>query len=413
VRRAACTNFGKIVKQISAELALSTLMQPFKALALDSHDSVRLHAVPLCIDFGSILDSTSRAAVLFPIVKSLCSDDCWRVRYMAADKFRELCDAVSSVPDSMSVLIDCYVSMLQDTEAEVRTAAASRVSEVSRLFESNIIVSRIIPAVISLASDPSQFARSALATNVMGLCSLLEPAQASELLVPLFLKLLKDEFPEVRLNIISKLDAVGSIIGLDQLSRSLMPAIIDLACDRKWRVRLTVIQHVPHLAKELGVELFEQRLSEICMAWMVDEVFSVREAATKNMTELIKVFGPEWAISYVAPRIKDMTSNTNYLHRMTALYTTSDFAESIRNQKLTEHMLPIVVGMLTDPVPNIRFNVAKTLEVILKTRIVSPSAIKATIEPALMTLMRDVDQDVRYFAQRAAKQIDPEHKSIT
>jgi len=332
---------------------------------------------------------------------------------MAADKFRELCDVVSVVPESIGVMTDCYVSLLQDGEAEVRTAAASHVANVSMLFGPEVIVSRIVPAVTALASDPSQFAGGALATNVMGICSLLDPKQASNLLVPLFLKLLKDEFPEVRLNIISKLDAVGNIIGLDQLSRSLMPAIIDLACDRKWRVRLTVIQHIPHLARELGVELFESRLSEICMAWMVDEVFSVREAATKNLTELIKVFGADWAITYVAPRIKEMTSNTNYLHRMTALYTTTDFAENIRSAALTENMLPIVLAMLTDPVPNIRFNVAKTLEAILKTCVLSPIVVKSTIEPALMTLMRDVDQDVRYFAQRASNYVNLEQKSIT
>jgi serine/threonine-protein phosphatase 2A regulatory subunit A len=59
------------------------------------------------------------------------------------------------------------------------------------------------------------------------------------------------------------------------------------------------------------------------MTWLGDEVFSVREAAVHNIAKLILLYGSDWARGHIVPRIKDLTSNSNYLHRMTSLYAAS------------------------------------------------------------------------------------------
>lgn len=62
---------------------------------------------------------------------------------------------------------------------------------------------------------------------------------------------------------------------------------------------------------------------------------------------------------------------------------------------------------MADPIPNIRFNVAKSLEVIAQTLgnlPQGPDVSQKQIMPAIESLKNDSDADVRYFANRASQQ---------
>ena len=68
-------------------------------------------------------------------------------------------------------------------------------------------------------------------------------------------------------------------------------------------------------------------------------------------------------------------------------------------------VLPVVIALSTDRIPNIRFNVAKALEV-LAIRLNDQSGgiqlIESGILPSLESLMKDKDADVRFFAEKAS-----------
>jgi len=101
-----------------------------------------------------------QAKVLLPLVHALCKDKSWRVRYMAADKFVSLCNAGFYKEDSKGEeMVDAFVNLLQDNEPEVRTAAANKVAEVSKVFGSQITVNRLLPPCKTLATDSSQYTR--------------------------------------------------------------------------------------------------------------------------------------------------------------------------------------------------------------------------------------------------------------
>lgn len=159
---------------------------------------------------------------------------------MVADKFTELQKAVG--PEiTRTDLVPAFQSLLKDTEAEVRAAAADKVKDfcqnLDKQHQENIIMANILPCIKELVADPNQHVKSALASVIMGLSPILGRHNTIEHLLPLFLSQLKDECPEVRLNIISNLDCVNEVIGIQQLSQSLLPAIVELAEDSKWRVR--------------------------------------------------------------------------------------------------------------------------------------------------------------------------------
>lgn len=114
---------------------------------------------------------------------------------------------------------------------------------------------------------------------------------------------------------------MNQVIGVNQLSQSLLPAIFELAGDTKWRVRLAIIEYMPLLASQLGVEFFDEKLNSLCMTWLVDHVYAIREAAAKNLKKLVEKFGAEWAQNQVIPKVLAMATTTNYLHRLTTLYS--------------------------------------------------------------------------------------------
>jgi serine/threonine-protein phosphatase 2A regulatory subunit A len=79
-------------------------------------------------------------------------------------------------------------------------------------------------------------------------------------------------------------------------------------------------------------------------------------------------------------------------------------SSALSPEVLRDMILPTVLNLANDPIPNIRFNVAKSLEQI--TPIVKSHASIAAIfgekiQPVLSKLVNDTDEDVRYYAQRA------------
>lgn len=108
-------------------------------------------------------------------------------------------------------LVPAYVKLLRDTEAEVRVAAAGKVSAVCQMLTPDRVITSIVPCVKELAADSSQHVRAALASVVMEIAPVLGKSATIEHLLPVFLSLLKDDFPDVRLNIISKLDQVNQV----------------------------------------------------------------------------------------------------------------------------------------------------------------------------------------------------------
>lgn len=65
-------------------------------------------------------------------------------------------------------------------------------------------------------------------------------------------------------------------------------------------------------------------------------------------------------------------------------------------------MLPMAVGMAADKVPNIRFNVAKSLSTM--SDLCGSDTTNKSIIPVLDSLMEDADVDVKYFARKSKDQ---------
>ena len=194
------------------------------------------------------------------------------------------------------------------------------------------------------------------------------------------------------------------MIGIDLLSQSLLPAIVDLAEDGKWRIRLAIIQHIPLLAKQLGVDFFSEKLASLCVGWLGDDISSIRHAAAVNLKELTAIFGAAWANEHLVPSISEIKQHQSYLRRLTAVQACSMMATAMDPVQARVELLPMILDMATDAVPNIRFNVAKGLEQMAP--VVGRSTVETQIRPVLAMLMEDLDRDVRYYAKQTMDAIE-------
>jgi len=140
------------------------------------------------------------------------------------------------------------------------------------------------------------------------------------------------------------------------------------------------------------------------MSWLGDNVYSIREAATVNLKRLTEVFGVEWARHAIVPKVLQMGGHPNYLYRMTTIFAITSLAPSLNTEVIRESVLGTVLSLVSDPIPNIRFNVAKALEVLATTLAASSDGKELAhtrIVPAVQTLKNDTDPDVRFFAGKA------------
>lgn len=126
VRRAAASHLGEFASKVEKEHITPDLIPMFQHIREDEQDSVRLLAIQNCVAFAKILTPKESATHVLPTIKSCTSDKSWRVRYMVADHFKSICEAMGAEV-VRSDLVGFFVKLTNDSEAEVRTAASFKV----------------------------------------------------------------------------------------------------------------------------------------------------------------------------------------------------------------------------------------------------------------------------------------------
>lgn len=465
VRRSAAANLPGIINQLT-DFTQTTpsdpnkvtnkdweiISQMFQSLIDDDQDSVKFLSIDVLIAileyFQKINDHSYNSDFLINSLK-LISDESWRVRYTAADRFSRIAENFTNEEGDLNKLIDPFISLMKDNEGEVRKAIAKQLPNFCKLLNnySNlkpIIPNKILPIVNELSQDPQENVRSSLALNVTELSSILSNQSTIDQLLPIFLNMLKDEFPDVRLNIISNLSIVNETIGINLLATNLLPAITELAQDSKWRVRLAIIEYIPKLADQLGQDFFNKELLSLCLSWLWDPVYAIREASVKNLKKITEIFGPEWAEKYIIDKLiyiknnsphnsnnndNDNDNNPNnddtihddnnddelnidfasFIIRITCLFTITELIPVMSDKIIVDKILPFINDLTNDSVPNIRFNLAssysKIAEALLKASTSHKSLVSNEIMAKLTGLSKDEDSDVRYFANKSIESI--------
>ena len=110
----------------------------------------------------------------------------------------------------------------------------------------------------------------------------------------------------------------------------------------------------------------------------------------------------------------ELATDNNYLKRMTMLFCINELCQAFSKTEIEQLLLPTIIKLSEDSVPNVRFNVAKTLgQIDIEAKVMEEKVSKFItfsmvvyfiffkVKPALKTLSEDKDADVVYYANQA------------
>ena len=268
-----------------------------------------------------------------------------------------------------NIVMACFVAILTDSEAEVRSAAVTHLARMIVWGGTKLYQHHIQALLPSLADDVVMEVRSKCALALMDTAAAPDHALDDTMILqhfgPLYESFLQDEFHEVQLQVLSNLHKIAHLLpGLSGVVASLL----QMSKATNWRVREAVARLLPHLAEARGLDFFNTVLLE--SAWLpllLDPVACVRSSIVAGMTLLVRVTGPEYVLSTLLPhhvRIFNQSSH-NYLIRVTILNAHIETALASPTPLWTEVLTQILRG-LADRVPNVRTVTARGLSRILQ-----------------------------------------------
>lgn len=400
VRKFAAINLKDFVKLLP-NTNENELLNFFKTLMKDEQDFVKLFLIDSLVAFAKVFSNNSQKLnnMIIPCLKSLAEDPSWRIRFTVSDKIVELGQYLGKDLNK-KYLLPYFIKFLGDAEAEIKTNAATRLAEYAILLDVDDIVGKVIPSIKPLASDNIQHVRASLASSILQLCPLIGKKYTNDHILSIFLLLLRDEFSDVRLALFKNLDEITKVIDIDSLSQSLLPALTDLAVDKNWRIRSASIEFLSFFARKMGESFLNDKFSKILLDWLLDRVYGVREAAVNCVRSLAEILGGPWTEKVLFPKIAVLQNNPNYLHRQSVLFTIMKLVGLLSQDALGKTVMPVLVTLHKDPVPNVRMNAARALKMIIP-YLKEKSAEKENGKKMLTQLAEDTDPEVKLIAKSA------------
>jgi len=402
VRRAAALHFGKFLAQLPLE-QVQELQPILEQLCNDEQDSVRLLAVACLADLGPKFPPEWTTQALLPIVKQGSTDMSWRVRHNLAKVFSDVANSLhlpsSGYESQKTLVMACFVALLQDQEGEVRAAAVGHLAKLVHWGGARLFDSHLQPLLGALADDVVVDVRSKCALALMDSSEggTLEDATIVKSFTPLLENFLQDEYPEVQLHVLKHLSRISHLF--TQMA-GVVTAILNMSKATNWRVREGVAQLLPHLAEARGMEFFSTVLLEPAwLALLLDPVADVRMACVMGLPQLCRVAGDDWMVQHLLNqhvKIYDHSSSS-YLLRVTILKGHAQMAVACKSGSLFFQATDQLLRGLTDKVANVRMVTAKGL-LEVATNECDADVIGSKIRPALeQALQVETDDDARHF----------------
>ncbi|RHY81506.1 hypothetical protein DYB37_011336 [Aphanomyces astaci] len=410
---AMAEELGTFVDLVGGPSAASVLLTTLEVLATAEETVVRDKAVA---SINKVLDVVTDAAELaLPLIKRLTEGDwftsrvsaCWifPVAYSKVDPAnkKELREYVRSLSSSESIIcahkfgakierdifvstiLPLFKSLTVDDQDSVRLLAIENCAVIAKLLNEDENLSHILPVVRSSCEDRSWRVRFSIAKDFF-------PDVTKTSLIPILLQFLRDDVVDARLNVLKRMDNISP--WMSSYESTLLPAITDLSKDLQWRVREAVILALPSLVTTLGAAYFQQHLLDMFLNAFQDMVSEVRLSTTKILRDILDVVGSDYVLESVLPKLSKIYENSvTYQERVNQL------ASAKASVQLLTELTALSVKGASDKIPNVRFTVSTTLEVLGKST--TDAAVLESIRTSLTALQADADPDVKYYASVA------------
>jgi serine/threonine-protein phosphatase 2A regulatory subunit A len=132
------------------------LLPHLESLLDDMNDSVKVYALQSAIPLSNRLSEEKVQQHILPPLKAAHKNKTsWRLRFSVAESAAFIAKNMATSAVN-SDIVPMYVSLLGDSEAEVRSEASSQLVELASHCSPNMIVSRILPQLkLQLATESS------------------------------------------------------------------------------------------------------------------------------------------------------------------------------------------------------------------------------------------------------------------
>ncbi|XP_065485104.1 serine/threonine-protein phosphatase 4 regulatory subunit 1 isoform X5 [Caloenas nicobarica] len=260
----------------------------------------------------------------------------------------------------------------------------------------------------TLASDMQWKVRRTLAFSIHELAVILGDQLTAGDLVPVFNGFLKD-LDEVRIGVLKHLHDFLKLLHLDKRREYLYQLQEFLVTDnsRNWRFRAELAEQLILLLDLYSARDIYDYLRPIAFSLCADKVSSVRWISYKLVSEMVKKLYMASTSTFVVNLMNELVEKfckcRKWSGRQTFVFICQTISEDdcLPMDQFAVHLLPHLLHLASDRVPNVRVLLAKTLKQTLLEKeyfLNSANSHQEAVEQTIMALQMDDDSDVKYFA---------------
>ena len=123
---------------------------------------------------------------------------------------------------------------------------------------------------------------------------------------------------------------------------------------------------MPNLLEFISLKLFTEKIEPIFKEYLEDGVHQVRMEAVKCMIILkTKYLDQKWLEDVINDKFEVFCKHDKFAIRIHTLFAINELHKEVGDQMLNDKLYKVYLKHLSsDPVPNIRFNYAKTCQML-------------------------------------------------
>mmetsp|Transcript_34544 Transcript_34544/g.83566 ORF Transcript_34544/g.83566 Transcript_34544/m.83566 type:complete len:595 (-) Transcript_34544:379-2163(-) len=409
VKKSALLNMGHFANAMAKDKIRDNVISKLKDVCTEDSDLMRLHAVSICETLTTTFDdSKDFVALIWPIVQKLGDDTSWKVRKELANAMPKFAKVVGPAMATKDIL-PIYLSLLNDKEPEVKIMASKKLNEMCNECKEGI--ASIVQVLRDfLVEDGSQIVRASVSEALGDIAALCDSKQSESLILDVMKIAVKDEDSLVRSNTLESIRKVAKT--LKSAPATLLSVLQPLASDPKWRVRreylrastaFAVVISKGSTTDESG---FDAKLTTNLIDCLSDHICSIREEACIQLAALVENKGGEWGVKKLLPEAlksvsqTEMAEQSNYITRMTGLILVQNISKHLTADQIETNVLSFIETCLKDVVENVRFKAARAAAEVIPR--VSRRAVRERIIPALETVQKgEQDTDILFYSEQA------------
>ncbi|XP_021110819.1 serine/threonine-protein phosphatase 4 regulatory subunit 1-like isoform X3 [Heterocephalus glaber] len=268
----------------------------------------------------------------------------------------------------------------------------------------------------TLASDVQWKVRRTLAFSIHELAAILGDQLTAADLVPIFNGFLKD-LDEVRIGVLKHLYDFLKLLHEDKRREYLYQLQEFVVTDnRNWRFRYELAEQLILILELYNPNDVYDYLMHIALRLCADKVSEVRWISFKLVVAILQKFysNSESALglNFINELILRFRHCSKWVGRQAFAFICQAVVseECVPVDQFVEHLLPNLLSLKSDPVPNVRVLLAKALRQTLMAKAYFRNAGNPhleVVEETVLALQSDRDQDVSFFAT-----LEPKRQSV-